>query len=138
MQPTKTLYRSRHISTSIQAYPQEVYRFASNPENLPRWAAGVSSGIRKAGDDWITDSPMGAVKIRFTKQNNAGILDHEVTLPSGETVYNPMRVFPNSTGSEVVFTLYRLPGMSPEQFEADAQLVIKYLHALKNILETNP
>jgi hypothetical protein len=33
-------------------------------------------------------------------------LDHDVTLPSGETLSNPMRVVPNGTGSEVVFTLF--------------------------------
>ncbi|HMN30099.1 MAG TPA: hypothetical protein PKE45_18245 [Caldilineaceae bacterium] len=56
-------------------------------------------------------------------------------MPSGVTVYNPMRVFPNGDGSEVVFTVYRRPGMSGQQFAEDAQAVASDLHQLKRLLE---
>jgi uncharacterized protein YndB with AHSA1/START domain len=40
--------------------PAEVYELASDPGNLPRWAAGLArSGVRKDGDDWIGDAPFG-------------------------------------------------------------------------------
>ena len=38
-------------------------------------------------------------------EHDHGVLDHDVTLPSGETVHNPMRVIPDGDGCEVVFTL---------------------------------
>jgi hypothetical protein len=108
---------------------------ASNPAKLPEWAAGLGGSIEQVGDDWIADSPMGKVKVKFIESNEYGVLDHEVTLPSGEKVYNPMRVFPNGRGSEVVFTLYRLPGMDEQSFRADARLVEADLLKLKDILE---
>jgi len=55
---------------------------------------------------------MGRVKVKFAAHNQFGVLDHDVTLPSGVKVYNPMCVFPNNDGSELVFTLYRRPEMS--------------------------
>jgi hypothetical protein len=33
---------SRHVSRVISAPPAAVYAFAANPDNLPRWAAGLS------------------------------------------------------------------------------------------------
>jgi hypothetical protein len=50
-------------------------------------------------------------------------------------VYNALRVVPNGDGCEVMFTLVRLPGMTDEQFTADADHVAKDLRALKMLME---
>lgn len=64
-----------------------------------------------------------------------GVLDHLVTLGSGEVVPVYMRVIPNADGSEVLFTLFRLPSMSADVFERDAESVTRDLQRLKAILE---
>lgn len=125
----------KHITQSISADPKKVYDFASNPENLPQWAGGLSSTITKSGNDWVADSPMGKVKVRFAEKNSYGILDHDVTLPNGQKVHNPLRVIPAIEGSEVVFTLFKLPGVSDADFNADAGRVASDLKNLKKILE---
>lgn len=130
-----TTFQAKHISISINKPAELVYSFVLNAENLPKWATGLSSSIKKSGDEWIADSPMGKVKVRFAAQNDFGILDHEVTLPSGEKVLNPMRVFPNNNGSELVFTVFRLPGMTDDQYKKDTNMVANDLAALKEILE---
>lgn len=79
---------------------------------------------------------MGRITIAFVPQNPYGVLDHTVTLPSGEKVLNPMRVVPNGDGSEVCFTLFRRPGMSDAEFETDADMVARDLEKLKTILES--
>lgn len=56
-------------------------------------------------------------------------------MPSGTTVCNPMRVFANGEGSEVLFTVYQRPGMSDEAFAEDTKAVRKDLDALKSLLE---
>ncbi len=56
-------------------------------------------------------------------------------LESGAKFYNPMRVFPNDDGSELVFTLYRQPDISDQKFAEDAELVEKDLKRLKTLLE---
>ncbi|UGU16886.1 hypothetical protein LS482_03200 [Sinomicrobium kalidii] len=126
---------SRHISISINKTAKQVYDFVSDPANLPQWAAGLSASIKKVGQDWIAESPMGTVKVKFAEKNDFGILDHNVTLPSGETVYNPMRAFPNDNGCEVVFTLYKLPGVTEEQYTQDGKLVEIDLVQLKHLME---
>jgi hypothetical protein len=113
-----------------------VYAFASEPANLPRWASGLSSGIEEVDGEWVAESPMGRVKVALAARNDLGVLDHDVTLPSGETVHNPMRVLANGDGSEVVFTLYRRPGVSGGEYEADAATVVADLRRLKELLES--
>lgn len=126
---------SRHISTWIDRPAGQVYDFASEPANLPTWASGLGSSVEKVDGQWVAQSPMGRVVFAFAKRNDHGVLDHDVTLPSGETVYNPMRVIPDGSSCEVVFTLRRRPGMSDEDFERDAEAVSADLTTLKRVLE---
>ena len=128
-------FMGKHISVSIERRAAEVYEFASNPENLPQWAGGLGGSIKKVDDEWIAEAPMGTVKVKFAEQNKFGILDHNVTLSSGAKFYNPMRVFPNNDGSEVIFTLYRQAGMSDQKFADDAGSVERDLNKLKTLLE---
>jgi hypothetical protein len=78
---------------------------------------------------------MGRVGFAFVPRNEYGVLDHDVTLPTGEVVYNPMRVIADGNGCEVVFTLRRRPGMSDEEFARDADAVAADLSRLKRVLE---
>ena len=128
-------FMPKHTSVSINRPAAQVYEFASNPENLPKWAAGLSGSIKKVNEDWVAESPMGAVKVKFAEKNKFGVLDHDVTLPSGIKVSNPMRVFPNNDGSELIFTLYRRPDVSDQEFAEDAKAVEKDLANLKTLLE---
>jgi hypothetical protein len=128
---------SRHISTHIERSAAATYDFAADPRNLPRWAAGLAgSTVEPAGEQWVTHSPMGPVTIAFAPRNDLGVLDHDVTLPSGETVHNPLRVIPDGQGCEVVFTLRARPGMTPEDVERDAAAVATDLATLKALLES--
>ncbi len=128
-------HQVRHISVSIDRPPDEVYAFVSNPKNLPKWATGLSGSIKKVNGEWIADSPMGKIKIKFAEANTFGILDHEVVLESGAKINNPMRVIANGAGSEVFFTIIRQPDVSDDKFAEDANWVAKDLRILKGLLE---
>ena len=126
----------RHVGVYIARPPAEVYEFASDPRNVPRWAAGLArSEIRPDGDAWVADAPFGRVRVKFAERNAFGVMDHDVTLESGVTVHNPMRVMPNGEGSEFVFTLIRQAGMSDTQFAEDQAAVQNDLKTLKALLE---
>lgn len=121
----RSLGTSRHISVWVDVAPDVVYAFASDRSQLPRWAAGLS------------DPALGEADVEFAPLNEFGVLDHVVTLPTGASFYNPMRVVPAGTGEsacEVVFTLRRQPDMSDEQFEADAVAVAADLRRLRELL----
>ncbi len=80
--PVAPLARSRHISVWIDADPDAVYAFAADRTELPRWAAGLA-------DPTLSDAD-----VEFAPPNEFGVVDHVVRLPSGDAVYNPMRVIP--------------------------------------------
>ena len=63
------------------------------------------------------------------------MLDHVVTLPSGQKVMVPLRANAKGDGCEVVFTLIQTPDMSDKQTAEDAKMVMKDLAALKNAIE---
>jgi hypothetical protein len=128
-------YPVKNISISINRSANEVYRFASNPENFPKWVAFVKSVSNQGKDIWLGKSDLGDIKIKWTPANDFGIIDHQVTLPTGETVNNPMRVISNNKGCEFIFTLFRMPNRTEKQFTEDAEAVTKDLQKLKEIME---
>jgi hypothetical protein len=125
----------RHVSVSINRSPESVYRFASDPQNLPKWASGLGGSIKNVGGKWIADGPLGKIEVKFVEKNDLGVLDHDVIPEEGPTMRNPMRVVRNGRGSEVTFTMFRQPGVSAEKFAEDEQWVAKDLRRLKNLLE---
>lgn len=130
---------SRQIAVWIAAAPEVVYDLAADPQTWPRWAAGLADGgLRQTERGWIADSPMGEVVVEFSPSNAFGVLDHTVRLPSGDAVYNPLRVVPAGPGEprcEVVFSLRRSAGMSDEEFEQDAAAVAADLETLRRLVE---
>jgi hypothetical protein len=121
-----TTDNSLHVSQWIDAAAAEVYAFAADPANLPRWAAGLA------------DPKLAAVEVEFAARNEFGVLDHVVTLPTGERFFNPMRVIPKGLGEpvcEVVFTLRRASGVTDEEFAADAAAVAADLATLRRLVE---
>ena len=125
----------RYLTISIERKPEMVYAFASNPENLPKWAAGLGHGVKRAGDHWEVQTGDSNVGLRFTPHNDYGVLDHTVLLPDGTEVYVPMRVMPNGEGSEVMLGLFRQPEMDNAAFDRDAGLMQNDLQALKALME---
>ena len=131
-----TTHPSRNLSVSINRDAKDVYNFVSVPENFLRWASGLGKSLMKVNGEWVAETPEGPVKVRFTERNEFGVLDHWVSSKPGLRIYIPMRVIPNGSGSELIFTLFRLPDMSDEKFAADAEWVMRDLTSLKNLLES--
>jgi len=121
-----TTLGSRHIGQWIDAEPTTVYAVAADPRELPRWAAGLA------------DPALADADVEFAPTNEFGVLAHMVRLPSGEQVYNPMRVIPAGPGAhgcEVVFTLRRRAGVTDAEFDADAAAVQNDLRSLRRLVE---
>lgn len=127
--------RSRHISCVIAADPDRVYDVVRDPANLPQWARGLAEAdVTRDGDDLIVESPMGQVRVRFVARNGFGVADHDVTLPSGTTITNPLRVLAHPQGSEVVFTVRQID-LTDEEFERDCHMVGEDLERLRRLVE---
>ena len=130
------VHESVHVSTSIERPAEEVYAYVTDPANLSNWAAGLAdSPLHQIDGEWVADSPLGRVTVAFVGPNDLGVADHDVTLPSGETVTNPMRIFANGDGCDVVFSVRRLATMSAADFAADVEAVARDLAALRSVME---
>jgi len=136
--PIMAMSPSRVFTVSIDCPPDKVSAFVLNPENLPKWAATFVKSVKNEGGKWVAQTAQGPAVFRFAERNSFGILDHHVEPAPGVDVYVPMRVVPNGSGSELTFTLFRMPGMTEERFANDAKMVESDLATLKNILEKKP
>lgn len=126
---------SRTICISIRCSPREVYDYLAEPTNFPYWSIFIRE-IRRDGDDWLATTSTGTVRIRFTRQNEFGVLDHHVMVTPELRVYVPMRVVANGAdGSELLFTVFRRSDMSEAQFREDIAMVSTDLARLKRVLE---
>jgi len=130
------VFESTHVSTTIDRPADDVYAYVAEPRHLSSWAAGLADrDVELVDGRWVAESPMGRVVVAFTERNPYGIADHDVTLPSGETVRNPMRVIGNGDGCDVVFTVHRREGVSAADFAADVAAVTADLATLKALME---
>lgn len=130
-------FPARIVHVSIDRPWRDVYRFAADPNRMPRWATGLGAGMRREGEDWVVDGgPIGEVRVRFATENTLGVIDHAVTLPDGTVVHNALRIVPNGDGAEAMFTLLKMPGTDDAGFEADARHVQADLQRLKALLES--
>jgi hypothetical protein len=127
---------SRTLSVSIDCPPERVAAFVSDPANLPQWAAAFVRSMRHTAEGWIAETTIGPVGFEFVPANEYGVLDHFARPAPGVEIRVPMRVVPNHTGSEVLFTVFETPDMKPGQFATDVATVERDLQTLKRVLES--
>lgn len=129
------VHPARHLAITIEVPFARAYAFAAQPENFAAWAAGLADSLRRTREGWVASTPAGLARVHFSEPNPWGILDHRVEPEGQPGIDVPLRMMPNGDGTEIVFTLYRRPGMSVAAFERDAELVMADLRALKALLE---
>lgn len=126
---------ARTYSVSIDRDWRELYELIWRPEFFPRWASGLSdSALVADGDAWRGEGPDGPIRVRFTPHNDLGVMDHVVEAGDAGDIHIPLRVVRNGDGAEVMLTLFRQPGMTDEQFAADAKWIVRDLRRLKELV----
>ena len=130
-----TTYRAAIVQTSIDAPPESVVEFLRDLENWKTWAPWIQSVARTSPRDWTLETEAGVMAVRFVDPNSLGVLDHQVTLASGVTVTNSMRVIANGSGSELVMVLLQWPHMSAQDFDRDTRAVTEDLARIKAAVE---
>jgi polyketide cyclase/dehydrase/lipid transport protein len=126
---------SAHVADRIDCSAAEVYAYVRDPKHIPDWAPGLGQGVEEVDGDWFVETGMGRVKVVFAPPNDYGVLDHEVTFPTGEVFLNPVRVVPYGDGCEIAFTVRRMPGVSDADFTRDVAAVTADLARLRRILD---
>jgi hypothetical protein len=124
----------------------DVTGFLANAENHPLWGteffAGEAEQIHDAafpGEVRVTVPAMGGrARMYVFSDNENGIID--LYLAPGDAPYGdplPVRVIPNGTGSDVLFTLARTPGQPHAAWEEGLASMRSELEKLKALMEEN-
>ena len=126
--------RSDTVSVTIKAKPQDVYDFVSDINHWPQFSE-FAPAVTQKESHWIVHSPQGDVILKTNFNRELLILDHEVTVPSGQKVLIPYRVVPNEKGSELIMTNFQAPGDSDKAYAEQMDWMKKELHTIKAILD---
>ena len=127
--------RAEVVHVSILAPPGDVIALLVDVHNWTTWAPWIRSVTRSSERGWTLETDAGRMSASFVEQNPLGVLDHEVTLPSGVRILNSMRVLPNDSGSELVMVVFQSPEASTEEFERDIEAVRNDLARIKTLSE---
>ena len=128
---------TRYISEWINRPAAVVYDYASDPANVASWAHGLGESVENVNGEWFVVTASGRLGVAFAERNPFGVLDHTLTLPTGEVISVPMRVVPDGDGSEVGLSLRRQAGVTDEDFARDAGIVQSDLTRLKHLVEAS-
>ena len=124
------------VSVTVAREWRKLYDAFHAPEAFAGWASGLSKvHLHRDGDTWVGDGAEGPIRVRFTPQNDFGVMDHWVDTGADALVYIPLRVLQNGDGAEVVLTLFRQPGMDDAKFAEDQVWVKRDLQKLKAVAE---
>lgn len=132
------VYRAEVVHVSILVPPQRAFDFLADVNNWRTWAPWVRAAEKDSDRDWTVDTDADTLHLRFVEANSLGVLDHTVTLASGVSVYNAMRVSPNGAGSELSMVVLQTPPATSQQFEQDVRAVRDDFARIKKVLESNP
>lgn len=141
VRPTTTemnVHRAGVVHVSILVPPQQVVDFLADVNRWKTWAPWVRSVLESSGRDWTLDTDTGTMHLHFVEANSFGVLDHTVTLASGVSIYNAMRVSANGSGSELLMVVLQTPPASGEDFERDVRAVRDDFARIKRVLEATP
>lgn len=131
----KKIARSAIQHVDIQAPPEKVFVFLSDPMNWPQYAVVNLRSVNPGEDGWykaITKFGEGRIKVHSTQK--FGILDHTWKDPQASwDAY--CRAVPNGDGTTVMFTLFQPVVMNDQQFDQAMQEMGIEMAKLKEILE---
>jgi Polyketide cyclase / dehydrase and lipid transport len=123
-------------SITIAAAPDAVYAVVADHEQLPAWAVGFSSAVRRDAEGWHTTFANGReLPFRLDADEQARTVDFVITTAPGVEVLAPTRVLANGDGAEYLFTLFQSPGRSDEAFAGQLEGLRGELALLKALVE---
>jgi hypothetical protein len=131
----RKIARSAIKSVDIQATPDKVYAFLSDPMNWPEYAVVNLRSVSPGQNGWfkaVTKFGEGELKVNAVKE--LGVFDHIWKGPQA-TWHVYSRVVPNGEGSTVMMTLFQPSVMTDQQFDHAMKEMDIEMGKLKEILE---
>jgi hypothetical protein len=120
---------SKTVTLILNAPKSEVFSFISNIENLPKWATEFCKELKKVGDKYkvISCNPdAGELFFSIRSDRATGVVDMFAGPTAEQMSIFPTRVVELSDKTSVyIFTMFQMPGMSDELFNAQYNSLTK-------------
>jgi len=127
--------RTETQTVSIATGGARVFDFVSNPENLPVWAKGFCTSIRREEGRWVISSPGGEIALGMTTDAKLGVVDFHLSPAPGIESVAASRVVHAGEGCAYIFTFHQTPGLPDEVFENQKRSLGGELTILKELME---
>jgi hypothetical protein len=125
------MLEARTLSVSIEKDWHKLFDAISRPEFFPNWSSGLSkSSLQREGTGRGPTVRKALSGLRFTGPQSFRVMDHHVDVGSGSEIQVP-RGSSECRRSGSAATSVRLPKMTDEKLEADADWVRRDLLAPK-------
>lgn len=127
-----------HTTTArFKASPEKLFDYVGTIENLPKWATGYCKSIRKDGDDYKIETPMGEMFQRFDVDAARGTIDMYGG-PTKEAMWCwPARVTSDNMGGSVLaFTCVQMPDQPDTEFEGQCATLLEEFENIRRAVET--
>jgi hypothetical protein len=115
----------------------EVYQFLLEPANFGKWAGVRDAAMRPLGGrDWAVETTVGPRVVRFPERNDFGVLDLGLMKAAGDAPHPAgLWAVANGPGTELIYTNFRWPGMSPLEWASAKDWITADYLALQSLFE---
>jgi len=128
---------SRTHSTTVAAWHADVFVYLSQSANIPEWAPGFAREVRVDGDDVLVTNDAGERRVRVRLNEEFGIVDFLAVRADGLRFSSTIRIVATGAhATEVLFTLFRIPGEYDENFAERAEVIPGELAFVQRVLAT--
>jgi len=126
---------SRTHSTTVAAWHADVFVYLSQSANIPEWAPGFAREVRVDGDDVLVTNDAGERRVRVRLNEEFGIVDFLAVRADGLRLSSTIRIVATGAhATEVLFTLFRIPGEDDENFAERAEVIPGELAFVQRLL----
>ena len=126
---------SRTHSTTVAAWHADVFAYLSHSANIPEWAPGFAREVRVDGDDVLVTNDAGERRVRVRLNEEFGIVDFLAVRADGLRLSSTIRIVATGAhATDVLFTLFRIPGEYDEKFAERAEVIPGELAFVQRVL----
>jgi catechol 2,3-dioxygenase-like lactoylglutathione lyase family enzyme len=122
--------KNRTITVHVGADRNVVFAFLAQIENLPVWAAGWCSDLRREEGLWRATTPGGPTFLEMEADERTGVIDLFVGVQPDEMTLIPFRVVVATQGTAIIGTLFQPPDWSDDLYEKQYGILLICLRGL--------
>lgn len=109
--------KNRTITVTTAADRDQVFAFLARLENLPLWATGLCSELKREAGLWRGNTPGGEAYVELISDVRSGVIDLLLGSHADEMALVPFRVVARPHGCAVTCTFFQPPDWADESYE---------------------